>query len=94
MTSLRFAQRFPLAAAVDDTINIPPSIHCWMGQQDPHVQHPRPLDVPPCPAGTQVGPAVFVQRRRGGSRTAVDDGNVRFQWQRDIGSVGGDGDGR
>jgi hypothetical protein len=48
------------------------------------------LQAPRC----QVGPAVFVQRRRGGSRTAVDDGNVRFQWQRDDGSVGGDGDGR
>ncbi len=39
-----------------------------MGQWDPHVQHPRPLGVPPHPAGAQAGPAAFVQRRRGGSR--------------------------
>ena len=75
-------QRFPLAtAAVDDAIDIPPSIHSWMGQRDLHVQHPHLLDAPPCPAGAQVGPAVFVQRRRGGSRrlwpTATFDFNCR-----------------
>ena len=61
-------QRFPLAAAVVDTIDIPPSIHGQMGQRDPHVQDPRLLDAPPRPAGAQAGPVVFVQRRRGGSR--------------------------
>ena len=61
-------QRFPLASAVVDAINIPPSICSQMGQQDPHVQHPRPLDAPPHPADAQAGPAVFVHRRRGGSR--------------------------
>jgi hypothetical protein len=61
-------QRLPLTAAVVDAIDIPPSIRGRMGQRDTHVQHPRPLDAPPRPAGAQAGPAIFVQRRRGGSR--------------------------
>ena len=40
-------QRFPLASAVVDAIDIPPSICGQMGQQDPHVQHPSPLDAMP-----------------------------------------------
>ncbi len=32
------------------------------------MQHPHPLNVSPCPAGAQAGPAVFVQWCRGGSR--------------------------
>jgi hypothetical protein len=51
---------FPLAATAIDAIGIPPSIYGQMGQQDPHVQHLRPLDAPPCPASAQAGPAVFI----------------------------------
>jgi hypothetical protein len=61
-------QRYPLAAAVVYVIDIPPSICGLMGQRDPHVQHPRPLDAPPRSAGAQAGPAVFFQRRRRGSQ--------------------------
>jgi hypothetical protein len=32
------------------------------------MQHPRPLNVSPCPADAHAGPAVFVQRCHGGSR--------------------------
>ena len=74
-------QRFPLASAVIDAIDIPPSICGQMGQQDPHVQYPSPLDAPPHPADAQAGPA-------------ADDGNVLFQLQGGDGSFGGDGDGR
>jgi len=61
-------QHFPLVAAVVNTMDIPPSIHGRMGQRDPHVQHPHPLDAPPCSAGTLTGPPVFVQWRQGGSQ--------------------------
>jgi hypothetical protein len=90
------SQRFPLASAVVDAIDIPPSICGQMGQQDPHVQHPRPLDAPPHPSDAQAGPAVFVHRCSVPWRQpmAADDGNVLFQWQGGNGSFGGDGDGR
>ena len=71
-------QHFPLAAAVVNAMDIPPSIHGRMGQRDPHVQHPRLLDAPPCSAGSQTGPALFVQWRRGGSQQLLTMATFSF----------------
>jgi hypothetical protein len=71
-------QHFPLAAAVVNAMDIPPSIHGRMGQRDPHVQHPRPLDVSPCSTCAQTGPAVFVQRHRGGSQWLLTMATFNF----------------
>ena len=36
-------QCFPLSVVLVAAIDIPPSLHGWMVQRDPHVQHPRPM---------------------------------------------------